>query len=339
MNNAFTSVADLLADESFIGYCLGENDENVHLWEEYLNANPEQKPLVEEAKKTFFLLRKGLAEADMETQLERLKSLVLKQKEGSAPFPPVRKTKKVRRLPEIFRYAAAAAAVVFIALASYQYFGVQNNAYKIYVSEVGSRKTIVLPDSSHVILNSNSILKVPEEFNKQNRKVLLSGAAFFEVTHDEKHPFSVTTEELVTKVLGTTFFVRNYHSEKNTSVLLLTGKVKVEATNQNKKVELKPGEKVSMNRENGQFRIDDFDETALINWKTGRLAFNNAPFEKVVRKLELWYGVEISVHGARNDLHFTGRFDNESLKNILKVIGFTMNCQYKITENQVNIYF
>lgn len=339
MNKSFTSVADLLTDESFIGYCLEENDENVHLWKEYLHANPEQKPLVEEAKKTFFLLRKGFAEADMETQLEQLKSLVAKQKESSEQFPPVRKTKKVRRFPGILRYAAAAAAVVFIALATYQYFGRQDGAYQVYISEVGNRKTIVLTDSSHVILNSNSILKVPEEFNKQNREVLLSGAAFFEVTHDAEHPFSVTTEGFVTKVLGTTFFVRDYHSEANTSVLLLTGKVKVAAISQNKDVELKPGEKVSMNRKNGQFRVDDFDEIALINWKTGRLAFNNAPFEKVVRKLELWYGVEISVHGARNDLHFTGRFDNESLENILKVIGFTMNCQYNITENQVNIHF
>jgi ferric-dicitrate binding protein FerR (iron transport regulator) len=335
MEKPYTSVADFLADETFVEYCL--HGENAQEWETYLKTNPEKKPLIEEAKKTLFLLREGFAEKEMETQLEQLKAQVAKQKEKSKAFPFAQKKQtKTRSLPKFWRYAAAAAIVVFMVFGAYQY--AEQAGTKVYISKVGERQNLVLPDGTKVILNSNSILKVPKNFNEQNREVQLSGAAFFDVTHDKQRPFIVNAENLTTKVLGTTFFVRDYNNQKEASVMLMTGKVNVKKDSRN--LELHPCESVVLNKESGLLHSGYFDKRLVETWKSGRLVFNNSPFKKVVNKLELWYGVEISVDGLeQEDLRFTGQFDNETLDNILKVIGFTMNCEYKIIDDHVTIDF
>lgn len=359
MKKTYTSVEALLADESFVKYCMEELG-NHAFWQNYLKAHPEQEGLLDEAKKTLLLLQESLADEDTEEQLGRLKQLIESGKAGavnlSGPAPKtVRNTFPVRKL--ILRYVAAAAVILLAVFGSYQLLWLPSHhtnlpasrmqiKYDIYTCEVGSRKTMLLPDSTIIILNSNSSLSIPENFSSQNRTVLLKGAAFFDVSHHEESPFTVKTENLTTTDIGTSFLVRAYQNEKDARVMLLDGKVRVETGDRDKAsvshnmIELNKGERIIVNNENGQLLTDAFDTTALKKWKAGRLAFKNASFENVVRELQLWYGVQITVRGAqRTALHFTGNFDHEKLDNILQVICFSMNCRYEIKGDKITFTF
>lgn len=117
---------------------------------------------------------------------------------------------KVRRL--VYRYAAAAAAVVIAGLSgvfvereiNYNKMTAQTNVLEV---PAGQRMSVTLSDGTQVQLNGNSRIEYPVIFSRKQRNVKLSGEAFFEVKHDERHPFIVETFASKVEVLGTRFNV------------------------------------------------------------------------------------------------------------------------------------
>ena len=89
------------------------------------------------------------------------------------------------------------------------------------------RKTIQLPDGTQVWLSPSTLVEYPSVFEGAARKVKLSGEAFFEVAHDASHPFIITSDNIQTKVLGTSFNIQAYHNQKKIAVMVVTGKVKI----------------------------------------------------------------------------------------------------------------
>ena len=137
---------------------------------------------------------------------------------------------KVRRL--VYRYAAAAAAVVIAGLSgvfvereiNYNKMTAQTNVLEV---PAGQRMSVTLSDGTQVQLNGNSRIEYPVIFSRRQRNVKLSGEAFFEVKHDERHPFIVETFASKVEVLGTRFNVYADEASEHFSTTLVDGKVKV----------------------------------------------------------------------------------------------------------------
>ena len=146
---------------------------------------------------------------------------------------------KRTRLYWLKRFSAAAACIIAIiglsSLISYIRVGSSAGAPQHITLEAnaGIRTHFNLPDGTVVYLNSGSSLSYPMPYDSKERKVCLSGEAYFKVTHNEKQPFIVSAfgDRYNVRVLGTEFNMQAYESEGQISTTLVKGSVNVEVKN------------------------------------------------------------------------------------------------------------
>ncbi|MFN8254341.1 MAG: FecR family protein [Bacteroidales bacterium] len=232
---------------------------------------------------------------------------------------------------------------------------------------LGSKTRMVLPDGTIVNLNAGSKLTYPAEFGKTSRIVELEGEGFFDVTKNAAKPFFVKTKDIVIKVLGTTFNVKSYANDKTTETTLLTGKIEIFNNIENKLPKqddkpiavLKPLEKAVIPNQNTLFRDQSLEaqnakhQVALQNkievvsqpnaqlrteWRNEKLIFANDKLSDILVILERWYDVEIKINYKEiEQIRFSGKFDKESIAEVLDVLSMIEKFSYKIEKNKVTI--
>lgn len=207
----------------------------------------------------------------------------------------------------------------------------------------GQRSSILLRDGSKVTLNSETRIVYNDNFGLNNRRIHLDGEAFFEVTKNKNLPFTVTSEHLVTRALGTSFNVRDYTDEADASIALATGEVKVNRTavaNKDSNVILKPNEQITIDKTSQVWLKTIFDVDRVLSWKENNLYFNEMNLSDIIKTLERWYNVKISVVGngiEKLKYEGTGKFERQSLENILGTLGYTMGFESSVNEKQIII--
>jgi len=214
-------------------------------------------------------------------------------------------------------------------------------AFKTVGTLRGQRTRITLPDSSVVYLNAGTTITYPEVFPDSARPVTLTGEAFFEVAHNPAKPFVVETNGIRTVVLGTSFNVRSFDTDRAISVSLVSGKVRVmgkQASGTSRENVLLPGEQLVYHKTDSSYEKDHFKVLDVTGWKDGVLVFDNTDFNGFVAKMEQWYGVDIIVTGRPSATwRVNGHFDNESLTEVLVGIQFIYDIRYKIEGNRVTL--
>ena len=207
-------------------------------------------------------------------------------------------------------------------------------------TKAGERMSVKLPDGSFVKLNANSSLKFPKGFEADKRQVVLEGEAFFDVAKDAERPFVITSSEILTTVLGTSFNVNAYSENRSIEVSVLTGKVKVvHGTKENVSAFLVPNKKAIYSKEKGEMIVDSF-ASEMLGWKDGIVIFRQASRSEVVKTLQNWYGVKI--HFQNDDMRpwdLTATFDNQSLKTVMESLAHTANFTYEIDRKDIRINF
>jgi transmembrane sensor len=228
----------------------------------------------------------------------------------------------------------------------------------------GSKSRLVLPDGSVVNLNSGSSLKYSSsDFNSGSRSVLLTGEGFFSVTKDSKRPFYVITPGIKVKVLGTTFNLKAYTDENMEEATLVSGMVEIYAssdkTEKEKPIILKPNQRAVFLKSGNDFLTNDtgMDNLAIIpvklktvnlqpssrteqtiSWKENELIFDNESFSSLVIRIERWYDVNILVDNPElNSARFTGKFDKETLEQVLNALVTVTPFKYNIKQNLITI--
>ena len=248
------------------------------------------------------------------------------------------------KLNTSYRWMAAASIMVVVFLAG---LGLGDAIFKRsplnlrvkIIAPVGSKTQIVLPDSTHVWLNSGSELEYPTDFTSQNRRVKMKGECFFNVTNDPEHPFVVEGAELRIKVYGTRFNVYEDRYTNGTDVTLISGNVEVYNQENRFLSKLNPGEQLVYN--NGSSSVQKTkNPEALTSWINNVLIFNNQPFEEVIYYLEKWYGVKIIFDRTLyNNNNYTFKVKTESLREVLELISYITPIEYHIEGDKVNIKY
>ncbi|RKR08945.1 FecR family protein [Flavobacterium sp. 90] len=205
----------------------------------------------------------------------------------------------------------------------------------------GKKFEVALSDGTIVHLNSGSSLRYPVRFLKDHgREVYLTGEAFFEVTKDKKHPFTVNAQDLNVEVLGTKFNVNNYREDFSTNVVLVEGKVslyKDKKTNSNQ-VYLTPGLKGSSLTGQQKITTEQVDTELYTDWVKGILVFKNASFDNIIKKLEREYNITfINQNRMLGKEVFNARFDNEPIEVVLKYLSDSYAIDYTIEEDKIII--
>ena len=205
---------------------------------------------------------------------------------------------------------------------------------------VGIKRQVKLPDGSDVWLNANSRISYKSLFTDSSRIVTLVGEAYFEIVKDGTRPFQVKSQGIVTTALGTTFNVNAYQDNQASIVSLAEGRVKVKLVANGETLYLNPGYAAIHQRNENGLDTHAFDVELNLSWKDGVLIFRDAAEKLVFDKLENWYGVEfVFKNQSFQKWNLTTKFKNETLEEVLKVIGFKMNFDFKIDNKTVTINY
>ena len=197
----------------------------------------------------------------------------------------------------------------------------------------GSMMHVELGDGTKVWLNHGSKLKYPHQFEGENRKVFLTGEAYFEVAHNAKVPFIVGTNYLDVKATGTAFNVSAYPEDDNIETTLVEGKVILYESKSNREINaLSPGECLKFIAQKNLFTIESGNTEKYTAWKEGLLVFKNERVEDVAKKLARWYNVEVEIANVKvNEFTFTATFMDETLPQVLELMTLATPVSYQLT--------
>lgn len=200
----------------------------------------------------------------------------------------------------------------------------------------GGEYSITLSDGSIVYLNSESELRYPVKFVGEDRRVYLSGEAYFDVSKDKEHPFSVDVNGSVVKVLGTSFNVRAYADENEILTTLVQGSVRFSAGKES--VVLKPGEQAVLNK-SGRVVIKEVDTYLYTAWKNGVFAFEKQRLEEIMNVVARWYDVNIFWENAsQKEVTFTGKMKRyDDFSKVVEMLEMTGNTEFVVKENNIFI--
>lgn len=220
-------------------------------------------------------------------------------------------------------WVAAAGVALLIGLASIVLFTrTGGEEVKQVAVESGTNiKSDTLPDQSVVVLNKNSSISYPSVFNSEVRQVVLSGEAFFDVTHDAEHPFQIHTELMDIKVLGTSFNVTAYPDGDSVHVSVSTGKVQCVANGDT--VYVTPGEYAVYHKGVAVVRTGTEDDPNRSAYHDRIFRFNNTSLGIAVQQLNEAYGCSIILKGdglTSCKFSSTKVFYNEPVENIIDAI-------------------
>jgi hypothetical protein len=282
-------------------------------------------------------------------------------------FNAEKNTSRVLPLKKTSRYIwrwVAAAAVIVMAITAYIFLSTNRTGERELsfsslipdstfnkVNNTEQQEVIILNDGSHVTLQPHSRLHYARQFGADKREVFLEGEAFFRVTKNPAKPFLVYYNNIVTKVLGTSFKVNTNSQTGNIEVAVKTGKVQVYENDKllkdhgNKAVILTPNQKVIYKPQDRLF------ETTLVE-KPQPLAIDEdekedviVPFDydqeklqNVFKHIEANYGIEIILENTNlNNCTFTGDVSRQDLYTKLKIICLATNASYEINGTKILI--
>ena len=194
---------------------------------------------------------------------------------------------------------------------------------------------MILADGSHVWLNSGSSLTFPLAFQGNERKVSITGEAYFEVAKNASMPFKVSVAgKCEIAVLGTHFNINSYDDEASINTTLLEGKVKVTGLATGEYFLIAPGQQVQMSSDSKMTINTRPNLEGVMAWKNGYLHFENADLKTIMRQLARWYDVEVVYQGELPKRQFAGELQLDlKLSQMLKILE-TNNVHFKIEEGK-----
>lgn len=248
--------------------------------------------------------------------------------------------KRRRIFSSLWKTASVAAAIASLVLLTYFYTvnHIQNSESRELLSlhvPAGQRLRFTLEDGTSVWLNSRSTLYYPTTFNKKQRRVTVEGEAFFEVAHDENRPFIVSSHGVEMKVLGTTFNIFGYPDTDVLKTSLLEGSLMVYYENkESNNIILKPNQEVVV--KGGEMTVNAISDVGYFLWTDGTYSFYNEPLNNILKKLELYFDIEIIVKDPTiYTWEYTGKFrQRDGIDEILRIINKIH--KFKIEKDEEN---
>ncbi len=278
---------------------------------------------------------------------------------------PIRVT-KVNKLSVLFPWRWVAAAAVLVAIVWGSYLFQLNNTYQAQMGLVESQRSngllkrtnntahlqvIKLEDGTEISLSPKGSVEFPAQFEGNKREVFLTGKAFFKVARNPQKPFLVYTGDVVTKVLGTSFWVNASNNNQAVEVSVVTGKVSVfqrDARNDyvTEKVKsgviLTPNQRVTYEQNSQSFVTSLVEKPVLVSATEQPIAvevpfvFEDTPLAEVVAKLEAAYGIEIILENERlKNCLFTADITKQPLFTKLDLLCASLNAGYEVRGTKI----
>lgn len=214
--------------------------------------------------------------------------------------------------------------------------------YHKLIVPIGAQYELVLPDKSHVWLNSGSELTYLVDFSHAPiREVRLTGEAYFKVAKDKKHPFIVKTDHMDVEAVGTAFNVSAYKDADYTETTLVEGIVNV-SDKQGNKQRMLAGSKVRLFNKKQNVLAAIEKAGSVYNdyaWKEGVFVFDQMPLARITEQISRWYNIQVVFHNEElKKLRFTGSIKkDQSLNTVLKLIAASTSVRFELKGDILHI--
>ncbi len=218
---------------------------------------------------------------------------------------------------------------------------INKSALNQLIIPYGKTSEIQLSDGTKVFLNAGSRLAYPEKFTGKSREVYLLGEAFFDVKHDQSHPFIVQVSDLRIKVLGTRFNISAYPTDNVIETVLAEGKVRMEQNNAGlfeRATEMLPNQLASFDRITKKIKIKIVDTDNYTSWTAGILKFESTDLSRILKQVERFYNIRFQYSNPMfGSLRITGKLGlNEDKDEICQRIARAASV--KIVNKGDNLY-
>lgn len=167
----------------------------------------------------------------------------------------------------------------------------QEIVYNTIVVPRGGEYKLELADGTLVWLNSDSELRYPVKFAGSQRDVWLKGEGYFEVSKNPEKSFRVVVDDMIVKVLGTSFNINAYKDRGNILTTLVSGKVDIQDMSGKSLVVMSPNQQVDFRH--GKISVQEVDVTRFVSWIDGKFYFNDMTLENIMSQLQRWYDIEV----------------------------------------------
>lgn len=291
MKNAMEKYAlyqteDFLQDESFVEWVLNPEAKDHHSWTAWIKANPAKKETVQQAINIIrsFNFKQGSVPAVFYTELKSRIDTTISAEEERHLFNTASPRKKIWRAAAIVTGLLLGGAAI--------YFLVQPSRTAI-TTPYAAIRTVVLPDSSEVVLNANSSIRFYPDWQTHARKVWVDGEAFFKVrpaTGRQVSPFTVYTSEAQIEVLGTEFNVKSI--DHSTGVMLRTGKVNFRIPGRRSETVMRPADYCYYNSTKGRIITRTVNPTLHTSWMEHKYRFQETPAREICQTLKEYFGYD-----------------------------------------------
>jgi len=210
--------------------------------------------------------------------------------------------------------------------------------YNTITTPRGGQYQVTLSDGTQVWLNAASSIRFPVVFTGTERKVEITGEAYFEVAKNKAMPFKVTAGSSEVEVLGTHFNINSYTDEPYIKTTLLEGSVKVtvpaSAAGQSSKI-LQYGQQTAVNKEGKISVLNNADLEEAVAWKNGRFQFKSADLKTILRQISRWYDADVEYRGNVN-IHFTGQLPrNDNVNKVFEKLALTGEVNFKVEGKKI----
>ncbi|WEK36482.1 MAG: DUF4974 domain-containing protein [Candidatus Pseudobacter hemicellulosilyticus] len=218
--------------------------------------------------------------------------------------------------------------------------------YNTMTTPKGRQFSLLLPDGTRVWLNAASSIRYPTRFSGVERKVEVTGEAFFSVAQNVRSPFRVVVNnEAEVEVLGTSFNVMAYADERMVNTTLLEGAVRIRKTggqeaDSRNSVLLRPGQQaqvpMGLQLQSG-IKVIPAPE-GVTAWVDGELSFRRSSIQDVMRVLSRWYDIDVVYEPGKLNYSFMARISNkENLSEVLKMLELTGYVEFSIDGRTVTV--
>lgn len=218
------------------------------------------------------------------------------------------------------------------------FYSPKGTAYFSLVVPYGKKSSLILQDGSKIWLNSGTKLTAPIAFSNKNRVVALGGEAIFDIKHHKDKQFVVHTEQYDVQVFGTVFQISNYPNDSLNKVGLKQGSISICPTKklitQKKKIDLKPGNLMTIDRQSHKINIQNVELTKLLSWSDDTLILEKEKLSQILKKLSRHYAIPIVLKSnSLKEQYFSGRLDvGKNLESVLKSMQILF--QFKIQKQK-----
>lgn len=328
-------------DESkLLSYLKGEasNEECMHV-EAWCEASPDNRRMLEQLYYVIFTDERlaVMENVNADQSLSKLK-VKIKQKEAEKQVVNSNMARWKRCTVPVAAFLTGLILSTGIALWPHS----EKPSRYMVATDPGQRAQAILPDGTRVWLNSATQLSYKSSSEGDERRVDLTGEAYFEVTRNEKVPFVVNSKNIKTCVLGTKFNVRARAAEDKVVTTLLKGSVRIDMPErEGSGFFLKPGQTLNVDTRTHKAELTESKSpNEVLLWIQGKLHFEKSTLLEITRCLEKHFDVHFAfVNDQLKNERFTCDFaTDDDIEQILTVLSLTKRFNYKKDAQLVSLF-